>query len=68
MSQAIHTAGSGPVIGNEDCVRTNRLHHYGANREIVAASGNRNPISVFNIVLLGKARMNLGSWFRILVY
>jgi len=68
MRQAIRAAVAGPVIGDKNCVRSNRFHDHRPNRKIVTAGHDRDPVPIFNIVLLRKARMNLGSRFGILVY
>ena len=68
MGETVCTASASPVIGNEDRVGSNSLHHHGLNRQVVAAGGDRHPVAVFDAMLFGQTRMNLCPWFRILIY
>ena len=68
MGEPVGAASAGPVIRNEDSIGTNGLHDHGANGQIVAASGDRDPVAVLDSMLLGQPRMNFSPRLRILVH
>src|SRR6266404_2242988 len=67
VRQPVRASPIGPVVRNEHRVRTDRLHHHGLQGDLAPARGHSHPISVFYLVLLSKARMELQPWIWTLI-
>src|SRR5215472_11934604 len=67
MRQAVGTASARPVVGNENGVGSNCLHHHCLECDLAAARSGGYPIAVLDSILPGETRVNFDSGIRILI-